>query len=86
MRGLFISFRTEDALPQARSLSDQLRRKFGDDAISLDGRSVCGGESIPDKVRQHPRIPLSLFAGGMLCLIASLWLWSRRLPAPAPAN
>jgi len=28
----------------------------------------------------------SLFAGGVLCALASLWLWSRPVPAHAPAN
>ncbi len=49
---VFISYRRDDAAPEAQLLSDAIRRLLGDDSVFMDVKSLRGGEQWPDVLKR----------------------------------
>jgi len=49
---VFISYRRDDAAPEAQLLSDAIRRLLGDDSVFMDVKSLRGGEQWPEVLKR----------------------------------
>ena len=68
-RGIYISYRREDAAPYAGRLYDRLAQQFGVDRVFMDTASISIGQSFGDVIASN----LSR-AGTMVVLIGPRWL------------
>ena len=69
---VFISYRVSDTRPTASRLAAELARRFGDDAVFLDHRSIEPGEAWPDRLATEAGR-----AAAVLVLIGKDWLSAR---------
>jgi len=80
---IFISYRRDDAAPEAIALSGAIRNQFGDESVFMDTKSLAGGDQWPDVLRQavHNAETVIVVIGPEWVRVADQW-GQRRIDQP----